>query len=98
MDSYFFSRQSKPRNRPSFRQTLMHLDIASADVLATPQETYFKSQVNLEILLAAELYSYGQLSVCLLIGCIYLKEDDEAETRANGTELVHVGEYEGKEF
>lgn len=38
-------RQSKPRNRPSFRQTLMHLDIASADVLATPQETYFKSQV-----------------------------------------------------
>ncbi|XP_012412697.1 mitogen-activated protein kinase kinase kinase 13 [Trichechus manatus latirostris] len=39
--------QSKPRNRPSFRQTLMHLDIASADVLATPQETYFKSQVKL---------------------------------------------------
>lgn len=24
----------------------MHLDIASADVLATPQETYFKSQVS----------------------------------------------------
>ena len=43
-------RQSKPRNRPSFRQTLMHLDIASADVLATPQETYFKSQVSLEAL------------------------------------------------
>ncbi|XP_058586703.1 mitogen-activated protein kinase kinase kinase 13 isoform X1 [Neofelis nebulosa] len=38
--------QSKPRNRPSFRQTLMHLDIASADVLATPQETYFKSQAE----------------------------------------------------
>lgn len=42
----FCCRQSKPRNRPSFRQTLMHLDIASADVLATPQETYFKSQVS----------------------------------------------------
>jgi hypothetical protein len=26
----------------------MHLDIASADVLATPQETYFKSQVSQE--------------------------------------------------
>ncbi|KAF6120209.1 mitogen-activated protein kinase kinase kinase 13 [Phyllostomus discolor] len=39
-------KQSKPRNRPSFRQTLMHLDIASADVLATPQETYFKSQAE----------------------------------------------------
>uniref|UniRef100_A0A8C4VU42 mitogen-activated protein kinase kinase kinase n=1 Tax=Gopherus evgoodei TaxID=1825980 RepID=A0A8C4VU42_9SAUR len=35
---------SKPRNRPSFRQILLHLDIASADVLSTPQETYFKSQ------------------------------------------------------
>ncbi|KAM9306003.1 mitogen-activated protein kinase kinase kinase 13 [Gastrophryne carolinensis] len=38
--------QSKPRNRPSFRQILMHLDIASADVLATAQETYFKSQAE----------------------------------------------------
>lgn len=38
-------RNSKPRNRPSFRQILLHLDIASADVLSTPQETYFKSQV-----------------------------------------------------
>uniref|UniRef100_A0A671WGS7 mitogen-activated protein kinase kinase kinase n=1 Tax=Sparus aurata TaxID=8175 RepID=A0A671WGS7_SPAAU len=37
----------KPRNRPSFRQILLHLDIASADVLSTPQETYFKSQVCL---------------------------------------------------
>lgn len=27
----------------------MHLDIASADVLATPQETYFKSQVSQHI-------------------------------------------------
>uniref|UniRef100_A0A8C5YCR3 Mitogen-activated protein kinase kinase kinase 12 n=1 Tax=Microcebus murinus TaxID=30608 RepID=A0A8C5YCR3_MICMU len=37
---------SKPRNRPSFRQILLHLDIASADVLSTPQETYFKSQAE----------------------------------------------------
>ncbi|KAJ8259360.1 hypothetical protein COCON_G00183720 [Conger conger] len=36
----------KPRNRPSFRQILLHLDIASADVLSTPQETYFKSQAE----------------------------------------------------
>uniref|UniRef100_A0A8C3F8X4 Mitogen-activated protein kinase kinase kinase n=1 Tax=Chrysemys picta bellii TaxID=8478 RepID=A0A8C3F8X4_CHRPI len=39
-------RNSKPRNRPSFRQILLHLDIASADVLSTPQETYFKSQAE----------------------------------------------------
>ncbi|XP_030323993.1 LOW QUALITY PROTEIN: mitogen-activated protein kinase kinase kinase 12 [Calypte anna] len=37
---------SRPRNRPSFRQILLHLDIASADVLSTPQETYFKSQAE----------------------------------------------------
>ncbi|XP_053327733.1 mitogen-activated protein kinase kinase kinase 13 [Spea bombifrons] len=37
---------SKPRNRPSFRQILMHLDIASSDVLGAPQETYFKSQAE----------------------------------------------------
>uniref|UniRef100_A0A8C7H742 mitogen-activated protein kinase kinase kinase n=1 Tax=Oncorhynchus kisutch TaxID=8019 RepID=A0A8C7H742_ONCKI len=37
---------SKPRNRPSFRQILLHLDIASADLLSTPQETYFKSQAE----------------------------------------------------
>ncbi|KAM6934466.1 mitogen-activated protein kinase kinase kinase 13 [Xenentodon cancila] len=38
--------QGKPRNRPSFRQILLHLDIASADILGTPQETYFKSQAE----------------------------------------------------
>ncbi|KAA0715407.1 Mitogen-activated protein kinase kinase kinase 13 [Triplophysa tibetana] len=38
--------QGKPRNRPSFRQILLHLDIASADILGTPQETYFKSQAG----------------------------------------------------
>uniref|UniRef100_A0A8C5BR76 Mitogen-activated protein kinase kinase kinase n=1 Tax=Gadus morhua TaxID=8049 RepID=A0A8C5BR76_GADMO len=37
---------SKPRNRPSFRQILLHLDIASADILSTPQETYFQTQVE----------------------------------------------------
>ncbi|CAL8325069.1 unnamed protein product [Merluccius merluccius] len=36
----------KPRTRPSFRQILLHLDIASADLLSTPQETYFKSQAE----------------------------------------------------
>uniref|UniRef100_A0A8C9ZNB8 Mitogen-activated protein kinase kinase kinase n=1 Tax=Sander lucioperca TaxID=283035 RepID=A0A8C9ZNB8_SANLU len=36
----------KPRNRPSFRQILLHLDIASADILSTAQETYFQSQAE----------------------------------------------------
>ncbi|CAL8387272.1 mitogen-activated protein kinase kinase kinase 13 [Gadus morhua] len=38
--------QGKPRNRPSFRQILLHLDIAAADILGAPQETYFKSQAE----------------------------------------------------
>uniref|UniRef100_A0A4W6EE63 Mitogen-activated protein kinase kinase kinase 12 n=1 Tax=Lates calcarifer TaxID=8187 RepID=A0A4W6EE63_LATCA len=29
-----------------FRQILLHLDIASADILSTPQETYFQSQAE----------------------------------------------------
>lgn len=45
------SRNCKPRNRPSFRQILLHLDIASADILSTPQETYFQTQ--------ASLFDYG---------------------------------------
>ncbi|XP_032812977.2 uncharacterized protein LOC116943840 isoform X1 [Petromyzon marinus] len=37
---------SKPRNRPSFRQILLHLEIAAADVLSTPLETFFHSQAE----------------------------------------------------
>ncbi|XP_038048798.1 mitogen-activated protein kinase kinase kinase 13-B-like [Patiria miniata] len=37
---------AKPKNRPSFRQILMHIDIAAADFLSTPQEAYFDKQVD----------------------------------------------------
>ncbi|XP_071943176.1 mitogen-activated protein kinase kinase kinase 13-like [Antedon mediterranea] len=37
---------AKPNNRPSFRQILMHIDIAAADFLSTPQEAYFDKQVD----------------------------------------------------
>lgn len=53
---FWVCRNCKPRNRPSFRQILLHLDIASADVLSTPQETYFKSQVWLLSLLLSASY------------------------------------------
>uniref|UniRef100_A0A8C7ZXR0 Mitogen-activated protein kinase kinase kinase 12 n=1 Tax=Oryzias sinensis TaxID=183150 RepID=A0A8C7ZXR0_9TELE len=46
IDFTLHQKNCKPRNRPSFRQILLHLDIASADVLSTPQETYFKSQAE----------------------------------------------------
>ena len=41
----FSPRQPKPKNRPSFRQILMHLDIAAGAFLAIPPDTYLMSQV-----------------------------------------------------
>lgn len=35
---------AKPRNRPSFRHILMHLDIAAIEVLTIPCDKYFKTQ------------------------------------------------------
>lgn len=37
---------SKPRNRPSFRHILMHLDIAAVEILSTPRESYFAAQAG----------------------------------------------------
>ncbi|UYV74294.1 MAP3K13 [Cordylochernes scorpioides] len=34
----------KPRNRPSFRNILLHLQIASADLVATPEEQFYATQ------------------------------------------------------
>lgn len=37
---------AKPRNRPSFRQILMHLDLAAVEILSTPKDTYFRTQAT----------------------------------------------------
>ncbi|KAK7044285.1 hypothetical protein SK128_019086 [Halocaridina rubra] len=37
---------NKPRNRPSFKYILMHLDIAAVEIRSTPPETYFKTQMT----------------------------------------------------
>jgi len=39
-------RNSKPKNRPSFQQVLLHVEIAAGDVLKTPQEIYLNKQVR----------------------------------------------------
>ncbi|KAF8790378.1 mitogen-activated protein kinase kinase kinase 13-like [Argiope bruennichi] len=36
----------KPRNRPSFRHIMMHLDIAAVEILSTPEEEYFQTQAT----------------------------------------------------
>ena len=38
---------NKPRNRPSFKNILMHLDIASVEILSYQPEDYFRTQVSL---------------------------------------------------
>ncbi|KAH8019510.1 hypothetical protein HPB51_019849 [Rhipicephalus microplus] len=40
------STSPKPRNRPSFRHILMHLDIAAVEILSTPKESYFAAQAG----------------------------------------------------
>ena len=42
-------RQPKAKNRPSFRQIMMHLDLAAGAFLAIPPETYLMSQVRLSL-------------------------------------------------
>ena len=37
----------KPRNRPSFKHILMHLDIAAVEILSFSPSDYFKTQVGL---------------------------------------------------
>ncbi|XP_046397972.1 uncharacterized protein LOC124164614 isoform X2 [Ischnura elegans] len=37
---------AKPRNRPSFKHILMHLDIAAVEVLGTTPEDYFRTQAT----------------------------------------------------
>ena len=44
-----FSRNSKPKNRPSFQQVLLHVEIAAGDVLKTPREMYLNQQVTKSI-------------------------------------------------
>lgn len=44
--SVSFFRNSKPKNRPSFQQVLLHVEIAAGDVLKTPQEVYLNQQVG----------------------------------------------------
>ena len=37
---------TKPRNRPSFKNILMHLDIAAVEILSFQPDDYFRTQVT----------------------------------------------------
>lgn len=39
---------AKPRNRPSFKHILIHLEIAAVEVLVSSPEDYFRTQVTFD--------------------------------------------------
>ena len=51
---------SKPRNRPSFRHILMHLDIAAVEILSFKPEDYFRTQQSWK----AEVWEYNEKMRC----------------------------------
>lgn len=52
IDKFYSNRNGKAKNRPSFRQILMHIDIAATDILTMPDQKYFGKQVsNLSLIL-----------------------------------------------
>ena len=51
---------SKPRNRPSFRHILMHLDIAAVEILSFKPEDYFRTQQCWK----AEVWEYNEKMRC----------------------------------
>merc|ERR1712142_383698 len=51
---------TKPRNRPSFRHILMHLDIAAVEILSFKPEDYFRTQQSWK----AEVWEYNEKMRC----------------------------------
>jgi len=51
---------AKPRNRPSFRHILMHLDIAAVEILSFKPEDYFRTQQSWK----AEVWEYNEKMRC----------------------------------
>ncbi|XP_063951496.1 mitogen-activated protein kinase kinase kinase 13-like [Lytechinus pictus] len=70
---------AKTRNRPSFRQILMHIDIAAVDFLSTPQEAYFDKQVDWreEIKLQFEKMKSEGSSMCHIDEDLIKRRQDE---------------------
>merc|ERR1719219_1803563 len=74
---------SKPRNRPSFRHILMHLDIAAVEILSFKPEDYFRTQQSWK----AEVWEYNEKMRCEG-SSIPLADDALVKKRKN--ELKHA--------
>ena len=74
---------SKPRNRPSFRHILMHLDIAAVEILSFKPEDYFRTQQSWK----AEVWEYNEKMRCEGSS---IPLADEALVRRRKEELKHA--------
>merc|ERR1712038_1559940 len=74
---------AKPRNRPSFRHILMHLDIAAVEILSVKPEDYFRTQQSWK----AEVWEYNEKMRCEG-SSIPLADDALVKKRKN--ELKHA--------
>ena len=74
---------SKPRNRPSFKHILMHLDIAAVEILSFKPEDYFRTQQSWK----AEVWEYNEKMRCEGSS---IPLADEALVRRRKEELKHA--------
>ena len=74
---------SKPRNRPSFKHILMHLDIAAVEILSYKPEDYFRTQQSWK----AEVWEYNEKMRCEGSS---IPLADEALVRRRKEELKHA--------
>ena len=74
---------SKPRNRPSFKHILMHLDIAAVEILSYKPEDYFRTQQSWKV----EVMEYNERMKCEESS---IPVHDEAMIKKRQEELQHA--------
>jgi len=74
---------SKPRNRPSFKHILMHLDIAAVEILSYKPEDYFRTQQSWKV----EVMEYNEKMKCEENS---IPVQDEAMIKKRQEELQHA--------
>ena len=74
---------SKPRNRPSFKHILMHLDIAAVEILSYKPEDYFRTQQSWKV----EVMEHNEQMKCEESS---IPVQDEAMIKKRQEELQHA--------
>ena len=74
---------SKPRNRPSFKHILMHLDIAAVEILSYKPEDYFRTQQSWKV----EVMEHNEKMKCEESS---IPGQDEAMIKKRQEELQHA--------